>query len=114
MGVCKNITDARILMLHRYETDFGIFDHDHCSEINTMPLLRLHDCENSILHSLRRETMDKFAEKGIATKFGLSWTEFIKLPNWEIEMMFEAASKAEDEEAKIAAKIKASMANGGS
>lgn len=92
-------SDVQLLMIHRYETDYGIYNHDRDRDPYSMALVALHPAENSVEHSRLYERMRRFAKSKVKELFGLNFQEFIQQPRHVVLEMFriaESAAKTED------------------
>ena len=60
------VTDARLLLLHRYESDFGIYNHDISDfERNPLALIRMHPREDSYTGSYLAERIRQYHERNV-------------------------------------------------
>lgn len=83
-------TDAQLVKLHHYETQFGIFDHDQGVEKDDpLALVRMHDAEQT--NGRLFERIRQHHERKIYPQFGLSLTEFLALPREVVERLLELA-----------------------
>jgi len=94
--------DAQMLALVRYETDYGIFNHDADNYPLSLALVRFHWSEDTVSTSRLQSLMQRFADYGVGSKFCISWSDFLKMPRHECELMLEISSKRAAEAEKAA------------
>lgn len=91
-------TDARIYMLRKYETKFGIFNHDAGRDPNALPELRMHWEENRKVNSRMKARRDAYVKSKVNKWFGYTFSEFLSLTRQElIETLNEAERFSEEE-----------------
>lgn len=84
---------AQIVLRDRYETLYGIHNHEVVDANHQIPLAAMWDCEDARTGSLMDERMSQFAEKHVGKHFNISWPEFMELPTDQCYRMLEIASK---------------------
>lgn len=89
-------TDAQLLLRHHYETRFRIYDHDHDRD-KDHPLALVLMRESERTNGLLFERIERFEERQIYQKFGLSLTEFFSLPREVTTFIEELAIKRQKE-----------------
>lgn len=87
----RSSVEAQALRLHRYETDNGLFDHDHDTDPMSMALLRQHPAESLSIGSRFRERARMFANSQVYKHFGVSWDAFIKMTPKQCDTLLEIA-----------------------
>lgn len=83
-----------------YETHFGIFNHDQpgFEKYKPLALVAMHPKEDTFHYSLRYRYYWRFTQYGLAEKLKMSYFQFIELPWYETQEIFEAEQrKAQDE-----------------
>lgn len=98
-------TDTALLMLDRYETTYGIYDHVNNDPNRPLALVAMHPAEDSSTGSLLYESMEMFAELRITKHFGLSYTEYLELPTDYCRELRRIAAKMERTEGRVAQDI---------
>lgn len=75
---------AELLLRERYETHYGIFNHDNpaAAKMRPLALAALHPKEDSFHYSMRHRLYWRFRDYEMAKHWGLSFKEFLELP-WE-------------------------------
>lgn len=73
-------TDARLLAQERYETTYGIFDHDAQGDTRPLALVEMQEPEDSLTGSLLYERMEQYLDCDVLKYFGLSLDAFLALP----------------------------------
>lgn len=69
-------------LLHRYETDYGIYNHDADKNPDSMALVRMHPAEDTYTGGRLAERTRQFAEREVAKFFNISLIEFLDLPSF--------------------------------
>jgi hypothetical protein len=91
-GGVLQASDARVVLREAYEQTYHIYDHDRV-ESSPLAIVAMHPSENPFQDSLLAERMKDFARKKIGKWFNMSFTEFIRQPRADVEMMLEVASE---------------------
>lgn len=84
---------ARLIMLERYETYFGIHNHAVESPADQMPNMRMHDAENPSAKGCPgqlTELLKKYHEFKVLKYTGISFDRLIEFPREHINQMFKA------------------------
>ena len=84
---------AQILLLDRYETIYGIYNHDHEDPARPWALVAMHEAEDVVSGSQLHERMEQFVEKEVHKWFGISWLEFIEQPTDACIKMLEISAR---------------------
>ena len=93
-------TDATQLLLHHYETKFGIFDHDyHPNKDNPLALILMQPAES--VHGALFERIDEFEERQIGERFKMSLIEFLSLPREWCDYLSRQAVKRQKENNEV-------------
>jgi hypothetical protein len=73
-----------MLMRERYETVYGIHNHDaevsNGNPYRPLALVAMHECEDSSTGSVLYERIELFAIREVPKYFGLSLKEFLEFP----------------------------------
>jgi len=67
-------------MLHRYETDYGIYNHDQADPTKYYSLVAFHETEDLSIGDLLYERLEQYMEAGVKQYTGLSFNEFMDYP----------------------------------
>lgn len=87
-------TDAQLLKLHHYETDYGIFDHEHDNDRhNPLALIAMREAEKT--NGPLFERMKEYRERQIKDHWGLNWIEFINQPREVCEFQIRMSLQAQ-------------------
>jgi hypothetical protein len=87
-------TDVRLLMLHRYETDWGIYNHDLSDdETDPLALIRMHSREDAYTGSYLSERIRQFHQRHVWEVAKCSLPEFLQLPRHMVMDILEYADK---------------------
>jgi hypothetical protein len=88
-------TDLKLMMLHNYETKFGIYDHDKSDDTrDPLALVRMHWGEDTISTSRLSERDKQFIDLEIHRYTGLNLVQFLELPTWRCaSIMSQCADK---------------------
>lgn len=75
---------AELLLRERYETHYGIFNHDDpaAPKLRPLALVALHPKEDSFRYSMRHRLYWRFRDYDMGKHYNLSFKEFLELP-WE-------------------------------
>jgi hypothetical protein len=87
-----------------YETHFGIFNHDPKDVDKYKPLaaVALHPKEDTFHYSLRYRYYWRFTQYNLADKLKMSYFDFLELPWYETQEIFEAEQRKAQEEMRKA------------
>ena len=98
-------TDTKLLLIDRYDTGYGIYNHD--SIINDRPLavIAMHPAEDISLVSTIRERVEQFAQLQVGKFFNISFKEFLEFPNDVVLMILETSSKMQQKDSSAASEI---------
>ena len=99
-AICS--TDASLLMLDRYETAYGIYNHSNPIDNRPLALVGMHWSEDSASGSLMYERISQHMNNNIYKYFGLSLTEFLDLPTDIVSYILEVSGKRLKEEGSLA------------
>jgi hypothetical protein len=101
-------TDARLLLLHRYETDYGIFNHDLVDEeTDPMALIRMHHKEDAYTGSYLAERARQYYRRQVWEVTKMPLDSFLALPRHMVLDILEMA----DQELQARTKIMQNEAN---
>jgi hypothetical protein len=106
-------TDARLMLIEEYETNFGIYDHNLENADHPLALLEMHPMEDTVTCSLMYERIEQFAQVDVSKRFGLNFIDFLSLPRDYCEKMLEVASKMKGKEDADAAAMLKNLQNAG-
>lgn len=88
------VTDTRLLLLHRYETDFGIYNHDLSDfENNPLALIRMHSREDSYTGSHLAERIRQYHERQVWEVIHEPLSVFLSYPRHMVLDILELADK---------------------
>lgn len=96
LSIDKNLvaTDAQLWLLHRYETDYGIFNHDAPSDPNSCAELRQHYAEDLYaVNNALKIRMEEYLIARVGEVFKISFVEFINQPRQVVTDMLELGLK---------------------
>lgn len=82
---------AEIISLTSYQTEYGIFDHDADRGMRPLALVALHPKEDAMEGGPLFTHIRKFHSHRIYKHFGLSLAEFMELPPYVVELLYEMA-----------------------
>jgi hypothetical protein len=89
------VTDTRQLLLHRYETDFGIYNHDISDfEKNPLALIRMHSREDSYTGSHLAERIRQYHDRQVWDVTHDPLHVFLNYPRHMVLDILEIADKA--------------------
>ncbi|BDD79880.1 hypothetical protein [Burkholderia phage FLC9] len=101
-------TDVRLLLLHRYETDFGIFNHDLADdELDPLALIRMHPREDAYTGSFLAERLRQYNTRHVYEVTKMPFDRFLELPRHMVMDILEYA----DQELRTRTKIMQDEAN---
>jgi replicative superfamily II helicase len=90
---------ASMYILDHYESYYRINSHQAGARKDIMPLIAYAQAEDTWESSYLRERMTRYRRSGVLATFGLSWTEFVKLPKSYCDSLMEEAEFAIKEKA---------------
>jgi hypothetical protein len=97
-------TDARLLLLHRYETDYGIYNHDLSDfDSNPMALIRMHPREDSYTGSHLAERIRQYHERHVFDVIHEPLSVFLSYPRHMVMDILEYADKVMRDKTKALA-----------
>jgi hypothetical protein len=102
--VCS--TDAKLLMLEHYETQFRIYNHDAPPPqgmTSDFALVAMHPGEDTLSSSLMRERAEQFAHHKVGDYFNISWLDYLSLPVEQAAMIMEISAFERERDDKGAA-----------
>lgn len=88
-------------MLHRYETDYGIYDHDNDSPDNYYSLVAYHPTEDIAFGDLLYERLDQYMEARVKYYTGLSFDEFMDQPRHMVQRILDRCRTRAAKEPKL-------------
>jgi hypothetical protein len=101
-------TDVRLLLLHRYETDFGIFNHDLADdELDPLALIRMHPKEDAYTGSYLAERLRQYNTRHVWEVTKMSFDKLLELPRHMVMDILEYA----DQELRTRTKVMQDEAN---
>lgn len=86
-------TDTQLLLRDRYETVYGIYNHEDPYGNRSLPLVGMHWAEDTVTGCSLYEMIDMYVNHDIMKHFGLSLTDFLDLPTYVVTHLFETAAK---------------------
>lgn len=110
MPKAYNSIVAALFIRDHYETYYRINSHQAGMRKDIMPLIAYADAEDTHETSYLRERITSYRKSGVLATFGLSWTEFIKLPKCYCDSLIEEAEFAIKEKAADTNKLQAEFA----
>lgn len=97
-------TDTRLLLLHRYETDYGIYNHDTSNfEENPLALIRMHPKEDAYTGSRLAERLRQYHERHVYDVTHMSFDKFLELPRHMVTDILEYADRQLRDKTKVMA-----------
>lgn len=99
--------------MEKYETIYGIYNHDAEDPNRPLALIGMHWGENSAEGSTLYERVEQFAELKIHKFFGISFKEFMELPTDVCTKILEVANKHLKLETTVADGIAAQLGKTG-
>lgn len=90
-------------MIERYETEYGIYDHDDTSKNDpndTLTVLKQWDAEDPYKFSMYRKRVKEYVQSDVQKYLGLSFDEFLHRPRAEVEILLETCRGFQAEENK--------------
>lgn len=104
-----NSYDRELVLRERYETTYGIYNHDDMRQDRPFAVTALHPMEDTTHQSLLHERVRSFAKAKIAKHFGESLSSFLALPSDVCLYLLEVGHELEREEGKTAAAVMGQM-----
>ena len=89
-------TSAQIILRQKYETAFGIYDHEGPDGEHPLALVMHNWSEDNVSYGRLRERMEAFAEHSTGKWFNTSFKEFIDMPTYVCDMMLEIAENMQN------------------
>jgi hypothetical protein len=87
-------TDVRLLMLHRYETDWGIYNHDLSDdETDPLALIRMHSREDAYTGSYLSERIRQYHQRHVWEVTHEPLSVFLSYPRHMVMDILEYADK---------------------
>lgn len=97
------------MLLEKYETVHGIYNHAIDDPDKPLAIVALHDGENTGIGSTLYERIELFAERGVTKHFGLSLSEFLELPTDVCDRILEISNKRQAIEGSVAGNMLAQL-----
>ena len=94
-------TDAQLVLRERYETVYGIHNHDDIAIPRPLAPVAMQWAEDSFNGSLKYERIEQFSDYNVTKYFNLSWTEFCNLPVDEARKILEVSLKRRNKEGTV-------------
>lgn len=95
-------TDARLLLLHRYESDFGIYNHDLSDdERDPLALIRMHPKEEVFAGSYLAERLRLYHQRHVYDVTHMAFDAFLNLPRHMVMEILEYADQQLREKTKV-------------
>jgi hypothetical protein len=88
-----NSTDVQLLLRDRYETTYGIYNHDVPANDRQLALVGMHLKEDTYRHSLLHERIRMFGVNEVHKHYGLNLKEFLELPTDVCSLILEECAK---------------------
>ena len=95
-------TDTQLFLLDRYDTIFGICNHDLADPSKTLLHVAMHAAEDFTSGSLLYERLDQFADLQVGKFFNISLTEFLELPSDVCTHLLEKSASMQKTEGTLA------------
>lgn len=97
-------TDARLLLMHRYETDFGIYNHDMNDDVrDPLALIRMHSKEDAYTGSYMAERIRQYHQRHVYDVTHMSFDAFLQLPRHMVMDILEYADQQLRDKTKVMA-----------
>lgn len=84
-------TDAQLVLRDRYETTYGIFNHNAPAADHPFALVLMHWNEDAITHGPLHERMNQYIDADIAKFFHLNFQEWIDQPTYVCNLQLDLA-----------------------
>lgn len=97
--------DTTLLLRDRYETIYGIYNHDLGAVDRPMISVAMHSAEDVSTGSLLDERIAMFAEKQVGKWFNISLTEFLDYPPDIVLKILEISTKQQNTEGSVTANV---------
>lgn len=104
-------SDTALLLLDRYDTTYGIYNHDRPDPDRPLALVAMHTAENASVGSTLYERIDQFADLQVPKHFGLSLTEFFDFPTDICNKILEVSSARKKREEAAAEQALSQLGN---
>lgn len=82
-------TTAEFLTRLAYQTDYGIYNHDLLRNKRPLAMVRMHEKEDVVEGGYLFSRIRRYHINRIYKHFGLNLIEFMELPQYVIELLFE-------------------------
>ena len=103
--------EIQLLLRDRYETFFGIYNHDADTGQRPFSLIALQQAEDfSLIDPIKLKT-DLFIDRDVHKYTGLSIDKFFDLPTFRCSEILEACAKRKKEESKAAQNVQNQLNN---
>lgn len=91
---------TKLLWREVYETHFGIFNHDDpkLQKEHPLALVELHPKEDTFSYSLAHRLMWKFRQYKIKEQWGYNYTQFLELPWYYVQQIFQIEQRIATEQ----------------
>jgi len=100
-------TDIKLLLLHRYETKYKIYNHDASDDSqNPLALVRMHWSEDTISTSRTSERDQQFIDLEVHRWTGMSLKEFLDFPTWRVTSILKQCAAKQKERNTPSSKLK--------
>ena len=84
---------AQLILRDRYETLYGIHNHEVEDPNHPIPMAAMWDSEDAYSGSLLDERLEHFVDKQVGKWFNISLPDFLELPTEIVTKMLEIATK---------------------
>ncbi len=99
--------EAQQWALDRYETAYGIFDHNKPSITgDEYALVRYHPSEDTSIGDILYERLHEYKECCVQDHTGLSFKELLELPRHMVVKIFEQCRRWEEKKPRLSADLK--------
>lgn len=102
-------TDTALVMLEKYETVYGLHNHDAPDPNRPLAMLAINAAEDASTGSSLYERIDQFEERKIFQRFGVALDKFLELPSDICMRLMEVAKAKQDKEGQMASNVLASL-----
>ena len=95
-------TDAQLILRDRYETVFGILNHESEAGQHPFALIRMNKSEDPIpADNSLHDWMRRYIDNDVMKYFGISFDEFLDRPTYQCYMLIEECRKRIEKEAPL-------------
>lgn len=98
-------SDTALLLRDRYETTYGIYNHDAPDPTRQLALVGMHPKEDATRHSALHERVREFGKREVFKHYGINLRDFLELPTDVCMMIFETAAELAKDTSKMADEI---------